>query len=122
MLFTRYSALLASASLWCTQVVLVAMLSAFVVPTLSWLSSEPTAPHALLAEHEGESVAPAPGPCPAPAEDAEDESPELEESLPWDDGAHAPRPRPLRSRLQGYLPDAVPDAPLFRDARPPEQS
>ena len=67
-------------------------------------------------------MAPAPGPCPAPAEDAEDESPELEESLPWDDGAHAPRPRPLRSRLPGYLPDAVPDAPLFRDARPPEQS
>jgi hypothetical protein len=122
MLFTRYSALLASASLWCTQVVLVAMLSAFVVPTLTWLSSEPTASPALLAEHEGESVAPAPGPCPAPAEDAEDESPELEESLPWDDGAHAPLPRPLRSRLQGYLPDAVPDAPLNGDARPPEQS
>jgi hypothetical protein len=122
MLFTRYSALLASASLWCTQVVLVAMLSVFVVPTLSWLSSEQPAPSALLAEQEGESVAPAPGPCPAPAEDAEDESPEPEESLPWDDGAHATLPRPLRSRLLGYLPDVAPDAPLHRDARPPEQS
>ena len=123
MLFTRYSVAFAAAAPWFARAVIAAMCAVLVAPTCAFLTSVDVPAQAAFAasfEQEGETVAPAPGPVSARAEDAEDESPELEESLPCDGSDRSapwPESRPL---LRAHALDLHPESQPRPDARPPE--
>jgi hypothetical protein len=122
-LFTRYAAAFSAAAPWFAAFVALALCAVLVAPTCAFLTSDEAPVQAAFAasfEQEGETVAPAPGPVSAPAEDAEDESPELEESLPCDGSDRSapwPESRPL---LRAHALDLHPESQPRPDARPPE--
>lgn len=123
MLFTRYSVAFAAAAPWFARAVIAAMCAVLVAPTCAVLSTDKGPAQVIFAssfEEVGETVAPAPGPVSAPAEDAEDESPELEESLPWDESDRSGSWLESRPLLRAHAPDLHPECRPRPDARPPE--
>jgi len=123
MVFTRYTDALAAITPWFARTVLAALCAVLLSPTCAFLASDaPTVQVECAASFEeaSETVAPAPGPASAPAEDAEDESPELEESLPWNGSPRSAAWREGRPLLRAHLLDLHPGGLPRPDARPPE--